>query len=282
MIAYLDNLLFSLPLAASFAICAVAMVAMAFAAYATRHLNLSGCVCAALLGLVLMMSLHFEGFFLMLFFYVSCNLVGKLSLLVRQRRGEVGQIEKKGSRRDAMQVIANGLMALGASILFMKTGKPLALMLYGTAVAEAEADTFAGEIGRLSSKAPVSIWTGKPVAPGLSGGVTLLGFLAGLASSVVTALCWLVLFDGVTLAMAAVVSLCGFAGCVFDSLLGATCQAVYVDKDGKLTERDEQDGQKLERVRGISFVDNDMVNLMSNVFSCVVCLACQFAFLSLS
>ena len=39
-----------------------------------------------------------------------------------------------------------------------------------------------------------------------------------------------------------------------------------------LTESDEKNGQKLELAQGIRWVDNDMVNLMSNVFSSVFAL----------
>ncbi|MCF0262162.1 MAG: DUF92 domain-containing protein, partial [Sphaerochaetaceae bacterium] len=55
--------------------------------------------------------------------------------------------------------------------------------------------------------------------------------------------------------------------------LGAWAQAIYKDPEtGKLTEHDSKNGQPLELVRGVRWLDNDMVNLISNVFSAVFAL----------
>ena len=92
-------------------------------------------------------------------------------------------------------------------------------------------------------------------------------------SSAMIAFCWYIWFRGVSVYAAVLVCLMGFAGAVVDSYLGAFVQAHYVDPDtGMLTENDEKDGRKLELAQGIRWVDNDMVNLMSNVFSSVFAL----------
>ncbi|MBR2281819.1 MAG: DUF92 domain-containing protein, partial [Spirochaetales bacterium] len=154
-----------------------------------------------------------------------------------------------------------------------------ALIMFGAAIAEATSDTFAGEIGRLSSKGPVSILTKKPVPAGVSGGVTWLGTVGAFLSSAFIAVCWYVFFlfsigpNAVSVHGAALVCLLGFAGAIVDSYLGATIQALYFDPESRaLTEKDEIDGRKLELSRGVRWVDNDMVNLISNIFSAVFAL----------
>ena len=59
----------------------------------------------------------------------------------------------------------------------------------------------------------------------------------------------------------------GFLGSVIDSVLGAVLQVQYRAKDGSLTEKEEEDGEKNERVRGIPGFDNDAVNFTSGILS---------------
>ena len=156
-----------------------------------------------------------------------------------------------------------------------------AVVMFGAAVAEATSDTWAGEIGRLSKKPPVSLKTGKIVPRGVSGGVTLLGYAGGLAGAAFIAVFWYVLFPGITGPMdlfvnrmplgLAVVAISGFAGCILDSFLGAFFQALYIDADsGKYTEKKKSpSGKDNALFSGIQWMDNDMVNLLSNGFSAV-------------
>ena len=273
MIAFLDNALFSLTWPLPLIVIVLSMLVFAVAAYLARSLDLGGAAGAFVMGVVVLWSTGFGGFLLLLLFFVSSNIVGKISKKLRSR-GQVAEIsEKKGHRRDLMQVLANGLMAVLAALMWLLSLKDIALVMFGAAVAEATADTFAGEIGRLSSREPVSILTLRPVPRGLSGGVTLLGVFAAFAASAVIALCLYLWFPTVSVAGAVLAGTLGFAGSVIDSYLGAGVQAIYYDPEEKtFSEKEEKDGRKLELSRGIRWIDNDMVNLMSNVFSAVFAL----------
>ena len=135
------------------------------------------------------------------------------------------------------------------------------------ALATATADTWATELGTLSSKSPRLITNGRPVAPGTSGGVTLLGMAASALGA-----CSLgfFLWAGEGFRKSLVVTpllalLSGMVGSCFDSVLGATLQAMYtcpVCKDG-----DEQQihhcGSRTEFQRGIAWMNNDVVNFMA-------------------
>lgn len=261
------------------------MCVLSIVAFVKRTLDAGGAFSAAVLGVVVLWTTMFEGFLLFLLFFVGANVVGRVSKrLSSNQTGIRGAscanpctttcVEKKGSRRDCLQVLANGLMVAVAGLLWYVAGDFSALVMFGAAIAEAASDTLAGEVGRLSKKPPVSIRTFLPVPKGLSGGVTLLGTFASFVASLCISILWFLFFDVRGGAVAAsIICLTGFAGSIVDSYLGACVQAVYMDPDtGILTENDSKDGRPFDLVRGVRWVDNDMVNLVSNVFSAVFAL----------
>lgn len=271
MIRFLDDAIFTLLTPWPMVIVVLTVTVIAIGAYLARALTAGGALCAFVMGVTVFWTTRAEGFLLFMLFFLSCNVVGKISKRLRKGKTEIA--EKKGHRRDVMQVVANGLMTTIAALLWFFTSKTVALIMFGAAVAEATSDTFAGEVGRLSKSGPVSIRNFRPVPVGMSGGVTFLGMVGAFLSSAMIAFCWYIWFQGVSVYAAVLVCLMGFAGAVIDSYLGASVQAHYVDPDtGMLTENDEKDGRKLELAQGIRWVDNDMVNLMSNVFSSVFAL----------
>ena len=166
-----------------------------------------------------------------------------------------------------VQVLANGLPAalclLAVNFPYLRIP---ALTAFSAATAEATADTWSGAFGMMSRQEPVSIITFTKVPKGISGGVTAYGFLGGLVASVLVA----------TMAMgslalsfggASIVAGSAFLGSVIDSILGATLQVQYRNKEGRATEKKEEDGERNERIRGIPGFDNDMVNLVSGILS---------------
>ncbi len=279
MIQVLDNFLFSLkwPWSLLFIVGLIALFALI--ALKKQSLDLSGAIAAFVIGVVVLWCSKSEGFLLLLLFFVGSNVVGKISRRILEQSLKERTIEKKGAKRDVMQVLANGLMATIGALMWYCTGKISSLILLGAAIAEATSDTFAGEIGRLSKRPPVSIRTLTPVPKGLSGGITLLGTATAFISSLVIGLSWSIFFKDYLgsksdfwLALS-VITLTGFMGCIVDSYLGACAQAHYKDPDtGELTEKEYKEGQKLELVQGVRWIDNDMVNLLSNVFSAVFAL----------
>ncbi len=258
--AFIDSRFFAIPLVWRLCIIFTVMALMVFIARRKRFLTPGGAAAASLLGLVVMYIGGVSGFIVLAFFFLSSSVLSKLV------RG-ADTVAEKGSERDMMQVAANGLPAAIALILFRLSPYPAAfLAAFAAAVAEAEADTFSGEIGRLSHRDPVSIITFTRVPKGLSGGVTVLGLVSGAASSLLIALLFMGTF-GCTVSAFSAVAAAGFLGSVLDSFLGAALQVQYRRKDGTLTERAVENGERNERARGIAWLDNDMVNLISGLFS---------------
>ena len=235
-----------------------------------RWLTLSGNVAAFMLGLFILYLGGFSSFFLLFFFFLAGSVLGKISK-------SFNDLEKKSGARDCFQVLANGLPALLGLFIFKFTPyNDAGLIAFSAAIAEALADTWSGDIGRLSRKDPVSIITFTRVPRGISGGVTALGFMGGLLASFLVSLLYLGTFNFSLWSFLIVLGF-GFLGSIFDSVLGATIQVHYRDEEGRLTEKEYTNGKKNERVRGIPFIDNDAVNFLSGLFS----MAFAFLFSSL-
>lgn len=239
---------------------ALVIAFMAIVARKKRWLTVSGSIASIVSGSIVLYIGGFSAFMILTFFFLAGSLVGKL--LDREIKSE-----KKGNERDMAQVFANCIPALLALFIYRLTPyKVPAIVAYAAAIAEALADTWAGDFGMLSNRDPVSIITFTRVPKGISGGVTALGFAGAMFGSAMIAL----LFEGTyspSFASFFVIAISGFFGSVIDSVLGATIQVHYRDREGFLTEKEGDGKGRFERVRGIPFIDNDAVNLISGLFS---------------
>jgi uncharacterized protein (TIGR00297 family) len=188
-------------------------------------------------------------------------------------------MHQKGNRRDLFQVLANGGMGALMALLFGLTRDPAWALGFAVSFASSNADTWASELGVLSRNGPVSLLRLRPVPRGISGGVSLAGCGASLAGAIFIALIFAAenlpmrLLSGGFLRVAAFVTAGGFLGSLLDSLLGGTLQAQYVPAAGSapgarssffVTERVFNDeGIPNRLARGLSFVNNDVVNFAS-------------------
>ncbi|HNS03985.1 MAG TPA: DUF92 domain-containing protein [Anaerolineae bacterium] len=220
-------------------------------------------------------------------FFVSSSL---LSQYRRAEKQAVAEQFDKGQRRDLGQVLANGglgaLLALAVFFLIdltgqVRAGNPLYIYLtvaYFGVMATVNADTWATELGVLARERPRLITTGRPAAPGTSGGITRYGTLAALTGAAfigVTAFLLIQLASWATraqllladLPIVAIAAVAGLVGSLFDSLLGATVQRIFwCDRCEKETERQVHScGAPTRPLRGWSWMNNDMVNLLSSL-----------------
>ncbi len=219
---------------------------------------------------------------LLLTFFITSS---ALSRAFARRKAALSEKFSKGSTRDWAQVFANGglgsLLALTYGLL---PGQPWAWVAFAGAMAAVTADTWATELGVLSTVPPRLISNGKPVERGTSGGITRMGTLsasggAALIGAVFTAfsyqqsaisqisswkgflLLWVIIIIG------------GLAGALFDSLLGATVQAIYhCPSCQKETERHPLHicGTVTVRVRGWRWLNNDWVNFACSLVGAAI------------
>ena len=222
-------------------------------------------------------------------FFVSSTAFGRVR---RTQKELLSAIHQKGGSRDLFQVLANGGMGMFTAVLYRLTGDPAWAAGFAVSFASSNADTWASELGVLSRGDPVSLLTFQPVPRGVSGGVSPLGCIVSFGGAFFIALIFAVenlslgIFPGGFLRLAAVITAGGFIGSLLDSLLGATLQAQYAAEAGNraestgtavmLTERSRSDdGTPRRLVRGLPFVNNDVVNFAS-------CAAVTFASVLLS
>ncbi len=265
---------------------------IALAARKARALNRLGMWAAAGLGAVIMGLGGFGWAVLLMGFFISSSI---LSRLFKRQKANLSEKYSKGNERDAGQVLANGGVA-GAAVLLLFVFPPqssgtlglLPWLACAAALAAANADTWATELGALSPKPPRLITNLKLVERGTSGGVTLTGTAAALAGSAFIALL-AVLFrpndiPQVGLSAAAdfslaaeflLITLAGLLGSLVDSLLGATVQAIYwCPRCQKETEKHPRHtcGSDTILFRGFSWLDNDWVNTLCTLSSAVLVL----------
>ncbi len=245
----------------------LAAALIALAGRRARALSASGATAAVLIGTAAVAAGWDWGALLIVFFLAS-------SVLSRVRREQKettgGGIAAKGDERDAVQVLANGGVFALAAVVFLMTGNEVWQAVGVGALAAATADTWATEIGMLAPWPPRSIATFRIVAPGTSGGVTLLGTLGTVLGAAFIELVAIVLRWPEAVAVAALAG--GIAGSLADSMLGALVQQRrWCDVCDKPTERRVHGcGAPTRIVGGVSWVDNDLVNAACTVVGGVV------------
>jgi len=217
-------------------------------------------------------------FALLSVFFLSSSAVTKFRKALKE---EVNQDFAKGGVRDLAQVIANGAVAVFLAALYRVYPDPMVFVSFVAVVAVSNADTFATELGVLSKSKPFLITSFKKVENGVSGAVSILGTAASVAGAAVVAVAAVLLISlpelyaskmvftapgGLPLFFAVVVA-AGVLGSLADSLFGATVQVMYwCKRDKKETERKiHKCGEKTLYYRGIKWIDNDVVNLLSTI-----------------
>ena len=245
------------------ALCAAVIAAVAWRA---KALSLDGAVAAFLLGTIVFGAGGLPAALVLLAFFVPSSLLTRIGR-ARKRRALA---DTEHTARTAWQVIANGGVAAICVLCALVWRSPFEAAFAG-AIAAASADTWATEIGTLSSRPPVSIVTLRPVQTGISGGVSALGIAASAAGALCVALVAWAFRIGSLPAVAAG----GFAGSLLDSLVGATlqsrrwCAACAIACETAV----HRCGTPTEQRGGIGWLQNDAVNFVATLSGALVAAA---------
>jgi uncharacterized protein (TIGR00297 family) len=252
------------------AVCTV----LAVGAWKARILDEGGAISAFLIGFVTFV-VPIDGwkwFIVLLIFLMVSSYMTHYKYQAKRKKGFA---QEKGGARGWPNVSANGVvagvMAL-STLFFSQPNQELILAAFLGAVATANADTLATEIGLLNPTDPRLITNLRKIVPaGTSGGISILGEIATLSGALVIGVAagllrmtgnpgWPLSF---TLGMTIIA---GLVGCTVDSFIGATAQGIYrCSVCKKITENRRHCGSPSIPLRGRRVIDNNVVNLIATM-----------------
>lgn len=273
--------------------------ALAYHGYKKKSLDVSGSAAAVAVGFVSFACSYRFGVILILFYYTSSKLT-KVKETVKAVL-EDGYLD--GGQRNWIQVLANSLLSTCVAVVyFIYIGEDININYHNTNAGNSmvsvmghsmskdhlasqlscmylahyaccTADTWASEIGILSTSQPrlVTSFFIRSVPHGTNGGVSWEGTLAsalGGAFIGLVSLAFSYLNDSSSMqyGLLAIGLISGISGSLFDSLLGATCQATYYSKDRRCIIKDRQkhaNDKSIVVVCGIDLLSNETVNFIS-------------------
>jgi len=249
-------------------------IIVAYSAYRAHSLNKSGAFAATLVGAIIFGFGGWQWAILLLTFFITSS---ALSRAFQKRKQGLSEKFSKGHERDAGQVFGNGgLATLFAALHAFYPESIIPWLGFAASLAAVNADTWATELGVLNPTPPRLITDlRKRVEKGTSGGISLWGTLASLLGAAVIALPTILLFPGgvPSINYFLLITAAGLAGSLFDSLLGATVQAMYYcPTDKKETEKHPLHtcGTETAQIRGWKWLNNDWVNFACGAFGVVI------------
>lgn len=241
---------------------------VAIGGWKTDNLSPSGAVSAFLMGLIITQFYHWRGLLLIGAFFLSSSIWSKL---FSSSKKEIEGRLAKTSVRDWQQVAANGGPSVLFILLFHFTGHDWWLYSFAAAVAAANSDTWASEIGPLSKKAPLSIRSFRRVEKGTSGAVSLIGTIASFAGAVFISLLFFVFMESFDWTIFIMITAAGFLGNVFDTVAGAYWQAEFrCTVCNSSTESPVHCGTATVKNKGYTWLNNEAVNFLSSLFAGVI------------
>ncbi|WIA08711.1 hypothetical protein OEZ85_008135 [Tetradesmus obliquus] len=273
-----------------------------------KSLSPSGAVAAFIVGLLHMGCGYTFGAVLIAFFLSS----SKLTHLSQERKAACDASFRLGGQRGASQVLCNsagGALAAAAAAAAAawsggsssQQGQVLQLLPWSAFLGHYAcccADTWASELGMLSSSRPRLLSSMAAVPPGTNGGVTLLGLAAGAAGGLAMgAVAWVVgwlsgeLAPGLGQAASPAAAACqgagfwlglgigaGCAGSLIDSLLGATLQ--YSGWCSRTHRVVAQAAPHVQHISGKPILSNNQVNALAALSTSAGCVAFAWWWLS--
>jgi uncharacterized protein (TIGR00297 family) len=253
-----------------------AAAAIAYAAYRAGSLSKSGAWGALVEGTLIFGLGGWQWAILLLGFFISSS---ALTRLFGKKKAALDEKFEKGGRRDIGQVLANGgIAAAFATLHFFFPEAAWTWAGFAASMAAVNADTWATELGVLNPTPPRLITNGQPVEKGTSGGISVYGTLAATGGAAFIAVLAILVTPSPLLFFVFII-LAGLLGALFDSLLGATVQAIYrCPQCDKETEKHplHKCGTPTVQIRGWKWLNNDLVNVGCALSGAGVMLALVF------
>lgn len=236
-------------------------------AYYKKAITNSGIILAFICSFIITYYGGIPCFIILTIVFLGTVISGKIKQDKRKKLEE-GIIEKTGAK-DIYQIIANVSVGTIFVLIHGINHNAKNLIIYASCMAASLGDTLASNIGILSKKEPINIITWKKSKPGISGNVSLLGVISSLIGTTLIGLIYY-LFIEHNLISLLIIMFIGLLGTIIDSILG-TMQVKYECKIcHEITEKKEHCKEKTKRKKGLSWLNNDLVNLISNLLTAII------------
>lgn len=220
MVMWLFSFEYPLPELSRILMIYIFAVLLGVGAYWAKAADVDAVLSEVIICILVVLFAGLKWFLLLLCFYL---LGGAFTRYGYAYKHSLGIAQEKCGIRGYKNVYSNSLIPLVAALCYGIYSNEIFFYAFLGAVATANGDTLASEIGETSRSRPRMITTMKPVDPGVDGGVTPLGEMASLAGAgaigVVAVAAGMTGLDGFLIALTS-----GFLGSNFDSLLGAIFQ----------------------------------------------------------
>jgi len=255
----------------------IGVLIAAFLSFKFYLLTKSGAIASIFVGGGILLGTGIRGLFLLAVFFLTSSLLSKWK---KKRKKQAENIVEKGSTRDASQVLANGLAATIFSVLYYFFDSEFLLYGFILSLAIATSDTWASELGVLSKDRPIHIRTLKRVDRGMSGAISVFGTFMSLLGSFLISFLGYVLFS-ISITTFIIITVLGFLGCMVDTVLGAYAQVSYrCQVCGKRVEMNKHCNKPTIDTKGISWMNNDLVNFLATFGWSVVVIVLWYIILS--
>ena len=231
-----------------------------FLVHKFKALTVSGTVSAVVLGLLIISCAGFNAIWPLVIFLAGSILTGRI-----KPESPVRSDHKSSRPRDAVQVWSNGGIYGIAAFLYAITGDYYFLICMAVSISVSTADTWSSETGTRLGGFTFDPFRLRKVSPGVSGGMSFSGTMAGITGAAIMAVMTNFIFGFISKYL--LVFAAGITGMLLDTFLGSQFQKKYLDQEsGEWVDTSKTYSDE----RGLSFVTNDFVNLLSNLITTVI------------
>jgi uncharacterized protein (TIGR00297 family) len=240
------------------------IIIFSYLAYKGKSLSKSGAIAAILVGSLIYQGFYLQGLLILGTFFCTSSFWSSYKSMLKK---ELEEKHEKGSKRDWIQVLANGGVAALSSFLYYFTKDSIWVISFLTSLASATGDTWSSEIGPLSKRPPLSVKSFRVVQAGTSGAISILGTISAIAGIGVITIIGIFLLQ-IPTKMAWIIFIFGILGNGMDTFLGAFFQRNYQCVECSLkTEKPFHCNQKARKIGGFSLINNDGVNFLAGLLS---------------
>lgn len=257
-----------------FIMATILSIGISVASFRFKFLRASGAVAAFILALIIFSIGAWMWTVPILTFFLLSSLLSKIGA---KKKLSANSIVEKDHVRDYMQVVANGGIPAVVALLYFFFFNLEWYIVYLASIAAVTADTWSTEIGMMSKRDPCNILNLKREQSGTSGAISIPGLAGGVLGTFIIALSSLpflipmITYRDVIISIVVIVVAAGCIGNIADSVLGASIQGEYLCANcNQRTEKKIHCGHQTGLVRGLHWLNNDVVNMLCAAVGCAV------------